>query len=70
MLKELSESINFYLSGNGIKKIKKGGRNKKKIYNADFQNVLFFYKKNKRKIKHRQKKRLFNGEKNPITKIQ
>lgn len=49
MLKELSESINFYLSGNGIKKIKKGWVEEKKIYNADFQNVLFCYKKIKGK---------------------
>lgn len=44
MLKELSKSVNFYLSEIGIKKIKKGWVEEKKIYNADFQNVLFFYK--------------------------
>lgn len=44
MLKELSESVNFYLSETDIKKIKKGWVEEKKIYNADFQNVLFFYK--------------------------
>lgn len=44
MLKELYKSVNFYLSETGIKKIKKGWVEEIKIYNADFQNVLFFYK--------------------------
>ncbi|MBR4266818.1 MAG: hypothetical protein IKQ46_12260 [Bacteroidales bacterium] len=49
MLKELYKSVNFYLSGTGIKKIKKGWVKEKNIYNADFQNVLFCYKKIKGK---------------------
>ena len=49
MLKELYKSVNFYLSGTGIKKIKKGPVKEKNIYNADFQNVLFCYKKIKGK---------------------
>lgn len=58
MLKELSESINFYLSGNGIKKIKKGGRNKKKITTLIFR-MFYFSIKNKRKIKTPSKKTTF-----------
>lgn len=49
MLKQLYKSVNFYLLGTGKKKIKKGCVKEKKIYNADFQNVLFFYKKIKGK---------------------
>ena len=45
MLKELYKSVNFYLSETGIKKIKRRVEREKKIFNADFQNVLFFYKK-------------------------
>lgn len=67
MLKELSKSINFYLSGTGIKKIKKGGRNKKKFTTLIFR-MFYFSIKNKRKIKTPSKKQLFNGGKNPITK--
>lgn len=49
MLKDLYKSVNFYLSETVIKKIKKGWVKEKKIYNADFQNVLFFYRKIKGK---------------------